>query len=468
MLAAALIVAVSTSAAAAKPKPFKPFATQSFVCAAPDQPRYRLIYAHPADTASAYAKRAPQLLAAAAAAGGEINRQHQLQMPSQRVQLPISCSVDDVVLSTVASATTFETIKADLRAQGLGELGSQTPERLFVLMDWRGKRAISYAGETESFTPMGPQIASLSGLVSLQHVYKDAQSIERSTTLHELLHSMGAVWDPAPGAGGGGHCMDGPDVLCRTGKARGSCQDWTIDCGSDSYYAPRVAPQQYLARGWNLAGPKNLWLRIAERSTSPEPAAPSPVRSASVISVLSSHQALLAVEGGEGADIVAWDSWLRGIGHWVSPGVVLFDRIDMAGAAYSQPTTFTLAARASGVLSAPGAAVSIEFPADVEAPTLQYLRLQAQKSGQVVRFDGSSDVAYYQVQERRCARPSPKPSRRELRPLRCSWKVGTSYSGGAGPYRYRVAPSRAYRVVAVRVRAGDIAGNELPWQTLPM
>jgi hypothetical protein len=66
--------------------------------------------------------------------------------------------------------------------------------------------------------------------------------------LHELLHSIGAVLNPAPHATGAGHCFDEWDIVCSNdGATYGSNLTTTcgpddgnleIDCGDDDYFRP--------------------------------------------------------------------------------------------------------------------------------------------------------------------------------------------------------------------------------------
>lgn len=448
---AAMLCSLLLMPASAQARSRGPFKESAYVCTGSSQPHYRPIYAHPSDVPSNYAQRAPKWLRSVQIAGGEINRQHRLKFPSEVVRLPIICGVDEVTLPTPAAQTTMQTITADLRAAGYGQLGQSQPERLIVLMDYRNSRSFSYAGETESFEPMNDQIASLSGVASVQYVYRDWQPITNRTTLHELLHSMGAVWDPAPGSVGGGHCMDGPDVLCESGP--GKCAASTIDCGQDSYYRPHAPAWSYLARNWNLAGPENLWLRIGPRSVDDAvPAAPASVR---VLQVLNYHQALLAVEGSDEQRFVTYDGWLRGLGQQVSPGVVLYERKDMTGTNLRQELSVRLQARsASGALSDPSPAVLIDFPADTEAPQVTLAQTPPQSKRPMITWSGSDDVAYFVVKVKSCSKH------------RCTWNEAGRYSGGVAETSYHLAAKAGAQLVAASVQAVDLGGLASQVQTI--
>jgi hypothetical protein len=80
-----------------------------------------------------------------------------------------------------------------------------------------------------------------------------------STTLHELVHALGATYPGAPGTTGDGHCNDGPETLCAPGineSGNPACGGaWVIDCGKDTYFNTNPATGTYLANpaNWNIA-----------------------------------------------------------------------------------------------------------------------------------------------------------------------------------------------------------------------
>jgi hypothetical protein len=85
--------------------------------------------------------------------------------------------------------------------------------------------------------------------------------------LHEITHTLGAVFDSAPHTTGNGHCTDGADVMCYddggpnagdygttacpalTSAQAGMTQ--TYDCGRDDYFDPDPQSGSYLATHWN-------------------------------------------------------------------------------------------------------------------------------------------------------------------------------------------------------------------------
>lgn len=78
-----------------------------------------------------------------------------------------------------------------------------------------------------------------------------------STTLHELLHVLGATYSGAPGNDGGSHCNDGYEALCEAqNDLNPKCEGrWVIDCGKDTYFNTQPTPGTYLAdpANWNVA-----------------------------------------------------------------------------------------------------------------------------------------------------------------------------------------------------------------------
>jgi hypothetical protein len=82
----------------------------------------------------------------------------------------------------------------------------------------------------------------------------------RTSVLHEMAHTLGAVQATAPHATGAGHCTDEYDVLCyRDGGPNnamtfscGSATDSLFDCGADDYFSPSPLAGTYLATHWNV------------------------------------------------------------------------------------------------------------------------------------------------------------------------------------------------------------------------
>ncbi len=101
---------------------------------------------------------------------------------------------------------------------------------------------------------------------------------ERYTSLHELLHAMGAVQgavaEPSPFSTPGHHCLDGVDVMCyddgtKSGYSETRCSPLEgyntpttipVDCGGDTYFNVNPTAGSWLAQHWNVAGPENAFL----------------------------------------------------------------------------------------------------------------------------------------------------------------------------------------------------------------
>lgn len=94
-----------------------------------------------------------------------------------------------------------------------------------------------------------------------------------SPTLHELLHTLGAVQANAPHGTENGHCWDDEDVMCyddgslpkgglslRCPEDKGD--EWAmnqIDCNGDDYFNTRPKRGSYLATHWNVADSAYLY-----------------------------------------------------------------------------------------------------------------------------------------------------------------------------------------------------------------
>ena len=83
-------------------------------------------------------------------------------------------------------------------------------------------------------------------------------------TLHELLHTLGAVQPTAPHATNWLHCNDGADVMCYRDSTEARSTQLSvcallpdalfpriIDCNEDDYFSPAPPPGSYLDTHWN-------------------------------------------------------------------------------------------------------------------------------------------------------------------------------------------------------------------------
>jgi hypothetical protein len=92
-------------------------------------------------------------------------------------------------------------------------------------------------------------------------------------TLHELLHTLGAVAAGAPHGTANGHCWDDQDVMCyddgslpRDGLSvfcpAAASDAWAmnqIDCHGDDYFNTRPSAGSYLSTHWNVADSAYLY-----------------------------------------------------------------------------------------------------------------------------------------------------------------------------------------------------------------
>jgi sugar lactone lactonase YvrE len=114
-------------------------------------------------------------------------------------------------------------------------------------------------------------------------IYNASGVWENHTTIHELLHALGATqynaFGHAPFATPGHHCEDGLDVLCyydgTGGYFRDYCPEYEgyfapttvpIDCNKDTYF--NAAPEEgtWLANHLDLAGPEDSFLVTPPRA----------------------------------------------------------------------------------------------------------------------------------------------------------------------------------------------------------
>jgi hypothetical protein len=108
---------------------------------------------------------------------------------------------------------------------------------------------------------------------------------EDQVTLHELFHAMGAVNDDAPYSTGGGHCIDGIDIMCYPDDTKVGqwfyeetrCPhasfdtEWRapLDCMYDSYFDANEEGGEWLSNHWNTGGPENPYLVEAPAFATP-------------------------------------------------------------------------------------------------------------------------------------------------------------------------------------------------------
>lgn len=74
-------------------------------------------------------------------------------------------------------------------------------------------------------------------------IFRDAHSFcGPGAVLHEVLHLLGAVQEPAPSATPDGHCRDvAEDIMCLPGSPAAGLGDIAVDAGSDDYWDPSPA-----------------------------------------------------------------------------------------------------------------------------------------------------------------------------------------------------------------------------------
>jgi len=249
------------------------------------RPKYRVVYAYPADQPDRFGEYAPRIAQTvkdvvdfvAASTGGQL---------MLRVDQGTSCGPQFLDLQPVRlprslgeysayGSELFDVLTADVRtAMGPPPAGQRTNVLLFA--DAVGT-VVPYAGQGTLWNDdrPGPENLSNSG-DNFAVVYGTGDSwfssSERAyvmtTALHEVLHNLGGVVDGAPYATGAGHCWDEWDVLCYqdggptsqalTYPCPGEYGAELLDCGANTYFATSPEPGSWLASHWNVASSRYL------------------------------------------------------------------------------------------------------------------------------------------------------------------------------------------------------------------
>ena len=188
--------------------------------------------------------------------------------------------VEDVTIPQV-SMKSVESVTTAIKA-----LGYDRPDRKYIV--WTDRKDCGVG-----FGAGGNDVAAWYNLYNFGPHYAaiGTDCWGWAPTLHELLHTLGAVSPSAPHATTNGHCWDDEDVLCyddgglpagglkRVCPAprpdRGAFALNQIDCNGDDYFNTDPEPGTYLATHWNVADSDFLY-------TTPATTAPGSVPPASV------------------------------------------------------------------------------------------------------------------------------------------------------------------------------------------
>jgi hypothetical protein len=224
---------------------------RSPVCAGPSQFRAIAVYARAADGPDRYWSTVDDIRYAVMRANSFVHDTAQ-RLGVERLDFKFECAKNHItvlnaVLSTPSWGDSFNSIETDLRALGLRD----TTVKYWVWYD--GGPPTGACGEARR-----PGDGSLSegNAANTGPHYAVAYAATRScgsmasTMLHEATHTMGAVDTAAWGTDRAGHCVDGMDIMCGSGRI---CPTLQYDCGNDSYFDPRPAKGEYLFGHWNIA-----------------------------------------------------------------------------------------------------------------------------------------------------------------------------------------------------------------------
>jgi hypothetical protein len=254
---------------------------------AASSPRFKLVYAHPADRPDRFAQWQDALQANIALI--------QRFMASQsggtkalRFDMGTSCGPQFVDLQVVHLSgpraryvDDFHAVVGEVEAR-LG--GSDAPRNVTILADTLNGSSYDYGLGENVMGPAGERhgpenVHNFGGFASVLFSRDGvpapgpgARSWWPEGMLHEMTHNLGAVQWSAPHttqpAGftspGYGHCWQGYDVMCyleNAGAAHPMRYDCprtegaipqVYDCGRDDYFNPAPEPGSYLSRAWNV------------------------------------------------------------------------------------------------------------------------------------------------------------------------------------------------------------------------
>jgi len=250
-----------------------------------DEPFYKLVYAHAADQPDRF-DAWKNVLQADVSLIGQYMALQDGATKAPRFDMGTSCGPDYVDIQVVhlpgarsAYVDSFTTIRDAVGAQ----LGAASgPRNVVVLADGLTANAPGYLyGLGESYLSdiagssnphaSGGLYAMLFPTLSYDPAVAPGDEFYpgfwAEGMLHEITHTLGAVFDSAPHATGNGHCTDGADVMCYddggpnagdystascpqlTSAQAGMTQ--TYDCNRDDYFNPDPNAGSYLATHWN-------------------------------------------------------------------------------------------------------------------------------------------------------------------------------------------------------------------------
>lgn len=222
-----------------------------------DGPRVQAVYAVATDKIDRSAAVIPLIRQYAADADLRINRSAGAQQQGRRIRYTTSplpdgaCQVDvRVVRLSPAGDDSFDTMRAEMRAQGL----NRSDRKYLTWVD----AAVGTCGLAEVFQDDRPGQDNRNN-AGPSYARTDAPCWGYAEA-HELLHMLGAVQTSAPNGTSGGHCTDENDALCYedgSGATLSSVcpQDPVqyVDCNLDDYFAAAPPSGSYLATHWNVA-----------------------------------------------------------------------------------------------------------------------------------------------------------------------------------------------------------------------
>ena len=257
------------------------------------RPKYKVVYAYPADQANRIGQYAPviaKLVRDAAdklvgASGGALGL---------RVDQGTECGPQYLDIATVRlgqslsqyarlGSGVFDAVTRDTR-DALGPLPATQKTNVLLFADYLGP-ATGFGGQGSLWSddvPGSENLSNSAGNFAVIYGWGEpwfeayAESYAADAVLHEVTHTLGGVQASAPHASGAGHCNDDWDVMCYSDggprsslfvRCAGDGQHEVYDCGADDYFAFAPTPGSYLDGHWNVRS--SVYLCALARCTAP-------------------------------------------------------------------------------------------------------------------------------------------------------------------------------------------------------
>jgi sugar lactone lactonase YvrE len=233
------------------------------------------------------------------------------------IKMAVDCSGGQINVYNVATANNnFANLSAAVASALLGEPAGEGAIRYLIFdhaANEEGSSAVGIAGPTTNES-IKDHFNDNAYLTKYALIYNATSVWENHTTVHELMHSLGAsqgqvapAHPNAPYSTPGHHCEDGLDVLCYPDGTGGYFRDYCpyyagyetpttvpIDCNKDTYFNAAPPAESWLAEYWNVAGPED-WFLTAPPTATTEAATEVKGKSAKINGVVNPEGTLTSI-----------------------------------------------------------------------------------------------------------------------------------------------------------------------------